>query len=257
MIFAWLKYRRRRRLLAEPFPASWLGYVERNVWQYAHLARDDQARLRDAARVMVVEKHWEGCQGLELTDEIPVTIAAQAALMILGFDDYYFDSVQTILVYPGPYLRTDPAGGDDLLVEEDVPMFGESWRRGPIVLSWRDVLAGGREPGHGSNLVLHEFAHQLDGLDGDMSGTPPLANRADYKNWYEVTEDEFQRLVQSARRDEITLLDHYGASDRAEFFAVSTECFFERPVEMLARHGRLYRALAGFYRQDPATWFRT
>lgn len=255
MIFAWLKNRRRRRLLAEPFPGSWLGYVERNVWQFAHLARDDQIRLCNAARIMVAEKQWEGCQGLEITHEIRVTIAAQASLMVLGFKDYYFDGVQTVLVYPGPYVRPRDVE-DGMLVEENVATSGESWHRGPIVLSWPDVLSGGRKRRRGSNLVLHEFAHHLDGLDGEISGTPPLANSADYRNWYEVTEDEYQRLVESARRDEVTLLDDYGASDRAEFFAVATECFFCRPVEMLARHERLYRALAGFYRQDPATWFR-
>jgi tetratricopeptide (TPR) repeat protein len=131
---------------------------------------------------------------------------------------------------------------------------GIAWHRGPVVLSWRQVRRDltGQSPGH--NLVLHEFAHHLDGLCGDMDGAPPLGDAERERRWYAVTEAEFLRLIGNARRDEATLLDHYGASNRAEFFAVATECFFELPHELRERHRELYDTLADFYRQSPAEW---
>ena len=131
---------------------------------------------------------------------------------------------------------------------------GEAWYRGPIVLSWRDVLESGRNADGGHNLVFHEFAHYLDGLDGEVDGDPPLAGREQQQNWYRVTEAEYRRLVGQARRNEVSLLDHYGASNRAEFFAVATECFFEQPQAMQRVHAELYAALRDFFRQDPARW---
>jgi Flp pilus assembly protein TadD len=133
-------------------------------------------------------------------------------------------------------------------------LLGEAWYRGPIVLSWRDVLAGGRDETGGRNLVFHEFAHYVDALDGDVDGTPPLVGRERQRTWFRVTEAEYLRLVGQARRDEVSLLDHYGATNRAEFFAVATECFFEQPRAMWKQHRQLYRVLRDFYRQHPARW---
>jgi Mlc titration factor MtfA (ptsG expression regulator) len=254
MFFSWLKRRRRRRLLDQPFPEEWLEILSRNVLSYARLTQSEQAKLRDDLRILVAEKHWEGCGGLTMTDEIKVTISAQASLLLLGFQDEYFDMSPTVLVYPDAYVapgRTITKGG--VVLEGEAHREGEAWYRGPIILSWADALAGGRCQSGGDNLVLHEFAHQLDMQNGRIvDGTPPLATREQYRRWQEVMSAEFDRLDRDCRHGRPTLLDCYGATDPGEFFAVASECFFERPREMSRRHPSLYEILRDFYHQDPA-----
>lgn len=252
-MFGWFKSRRRKKLLAEPMVPEWLDYLSNNVEYYKSLSEIERSKLCDCMRIIVAEKHWEGCEGLRVTDEMKVTIAAQASLLLLGVEPgYYFDGVQSILVYPRAFSRSGRSRGGMVVDDDDQELLGEAWHGGPIVLSWPDVLRGGRDARDGRNLVLHEFAHHLDGLDGEMGGSPPLATRDQQQRWYRVTEQEYQRLAKHAARGKATLLDHYGASNKAEFFAVATECFFEQPGEMLQRHSELYAILSDFYRQDPA-----
>ncbi len=246
----WSKKRRRRRLLAEPFPVEWLEILRRSVRQYALLTSAEQAKLRDRLRVFVAEKEWEGCGGLEVTDEMKVTIAAQACLLVLALDyEYHYDRIQTVLIYPDTYIHPPQTQGG--LVRGPAAIHGEYWHRGPVVISWKNT---GSDATRGANLVFHEFAHHLDDLDGGMDGTPPLESGEPTRRWREVVDAEFRRLVTQAQRGEPTLLDEYGAESQAEFFAVATECFFERPIALRARHAQLYGVLRGFYRQDPATW---
>ncbi|MCH8044407.1 MAG: zinc-dependent peptidase [Planctomycetes bacterium] len=253
----WLKNRRRRKLLAAPLPAAWRGYLEANVRHYGRLPTAQQAKLRDLVKVFVAETNWEGCGGLEMTDEVRVTVAGMALLLAVGVEpSYYFGGVKSVLVYPDTYLQP-PQWQDNLVVDEDgIPVHGEAWHGGPIVLTWKETLRGARDEADGRNLVLHEFAHHLDGLDGAVDGIPPLAGRAAHDNWQRVARAEFEQLVFSQQHNQVTLLDQYGATNEAEFFAVATECFFEEPREMQHHHAELYRALSGFYRQDPAVWAR-
>jgi Mlc titration factor MtfA (ptsG expression regulator) len=256
MIFAWLKRRRRSKLLAEPFPAAWRDILHRNVVHYRYLTAREQARLREDVRIFVAEKYWEGCGGLVLNDEIKVTIAGQACLLVLGMEHNYFDRVQSILVYPAGYVypgKDDGLGGP--VQPEGEARLGEAWYRGPVILSWADVQKDGREPQAGHNLVVHEFAHQLDMLDGVINGTPPLGSAAERARWKEVMTAEYRRLVEECGRGRATLLDQYGATDEAEFFAVATECFFDRPAPMRQRHPQLYDLLRDYYYQDPAARF--
>jgi hypothetical protein len=253
-MFSWFKKRRRRRLLLQPFPEPWLRYLETNLHQYGALPLPAQARLRDLTRVFVAEKNWVPCGGLEIDDAVRVTIAAQACLMLLGIDgDYCFESVKSVLVYPGGYVRTGQMR-DTMVVSEEIPLLGEAWHRGPIVLAWDHVLAGGQNADDGRNVVLHEFAHHLDALDGAVDGIPPLESRDAYDRWQTVMQREYQRLCRAVDRKEATLLDQYGASSRVEFFAVATECFFQRPRAIHQQHPELYDVLRKFYRQDPASW---
>jgi hypothetical protein len=248
MIFDWLKDWRRERILARPFPEAWLGYLRKNVAHYEYLSAAEQARLRDDLRVFVAEKNWEGCGGLVMTDEIKVTIAAQACLLVLGLEHNYYDRVLSVLVYPHAYR-----GGDrEEWGARGEGRSGEAWYRGPVVLAWDDVDYEGRHPHEGYNVVYHEFAHQLDMLDGEINGTPPLKDAAQAKRWHDVMTAEYQRLVSASERGRATLLDHYGATNEAEFFAVCTECFFDRPVEMRRQYPQLYDLLREYYRQDPA-----
>ena len=253
MIFSWLRRRRRQKMLARPFPPEWHHYLLQNVAHYKYLSEAEQARLRDDLRIFIAEKTWEGCGGLEMTDEIKVTIAAQACLLVLGREHDYYSRVQSILVYPQAYLvpsrETGPGG---LVLEGTADLIGEAHYRGPVVLSWEDVLYEGRHPRSGRNVVFHEFAHQLDMMDGAIDGTPPLEDRAQYRRWQKVMTAEYQRLIEESEQGHATLLDQYGTKDEGEFFAVATECFFCRPAAMARRHRQLYDLLREYYRQDPA-----
>jgi len=252
MFFSWFKDRRRNELLAEPFPEAWLEYLVNNMRHYAHLEPPKRLVVQDVVRVLVAEKYWSGGAGFTVTDEMKVTIAGQASLLVLGFDEpYFFDRVQSIILYPTTYVRP-PRLQRYLNQRGRTPLLGEAWYHSPIILSWKHVLQAGRNASSGGNVVLHEFAHYLDGLDGAVDGTPPLPDREQEKTWYRVTEAEYRRLVGKARRREVTLLSQYGATNRAEFFAVATECFFEQPCAMQRQHEELYAVLRAFYRQDPA-----
>jgi Mlc titration factor MtfA (ptsG expression regulator) len=250
MFFSFTQSQRRRRLLAEPFPETWLGFLRDNMFLYRVLSEREQARLRDALRILIAEKYWEGCRGQEITDEIRVTVAAWASLLVLGFEDFYFENVRTILVYPGGFLV--PADAADDSDAPDVHMdLGLAHHRGPVALSWWEARWDGRRPGR-RNLVLHEFAHKLAELGDPETGRPPLDDPALAARWEQVAAREYRRLCRADDEDQPTLLDPYGATNRAEFFAVATECFFLRPVALRRRHGELYDVLAAVYRQDPA-----
>jgi len=240
---------------AEPFPGAWRDYLRDNVRHYRHLPPAKRGLVEQVVQVFVAEKNWEGGAGLQVTDEMKVTVAGQAAILTLGLDEpYYFEGVESIILYQGRYRHPARIYHNSWLIPAGIAYSGEAWYRGPIVLSWRDVLESGRNASGGHNLVVHELAHFLDGLDGDVDGTPPLAGRRQAQTWYRVTEAEYLRLVGQARRKEVTLLDHYGASNRAEFFAVAAECFFEQPQALAREHGDLYAVLRDFFRQDPARW---
>lgn len=255
MFFNWLRRLRRRRIARRPFPDEWLQIVRSNVAHYHLLTADEQIKICHDLRILVAEKNWEGCGGLVMNDEIKVTVAAMAALLVLGFDGEYFETVQSILVYPDAYVvpqKTVIHGG--VVMESEEPRSGEAWYRGPVVLTWSEVLAGGAGDTYGSNLVLHEFSHQLDMQNGhEADGVPPLHSRDKYQQWERVMAAEHDSLIDDCQDGRSTLLDCYGTLNRAEFFAVSTECFFGEPQDLSYRHPELYEVLCDYYRQDPAT----
>ena len=224
-----------------------------NVWQYAFLSPADQARLRDDLRVLVAEKNWEGGRGFAVTDEVKVTVAAQAALLLLGLEHNYFADVETVIVYPASYVATERTWGPGgVLTETPTPRLGETSHRGPVIVSWADALAAGRGDSRGRSVVLHEFAHRLDLRNGAVDGVPPLGDARQYEEWSRVMSFEYLSLLADAQEGRPTLLDGYGATNAGEFFAVATECFFETPHPLQQMHPRLYGVLRDFYRQDPA-----
>jgi len=254
MIFPWLHTRRRQRLLSEPISHEWRAVLQQRVRHFRYLDDQRRERLEGFVQVVVAEKDWVGGSGFELTDEMMVTIAGYAAIMTLGLDEpYYFDRLQTIIVYPAGYVPHSSRFEQHSITGPASPRLGEAWHRGPVVLSWAQI-ADPKKLRPGSNLVIHEFAHHVDGLDGNVDGSPPITDRQQSRTWYRITEAEYERLKREAQQGEATLLDHYGASNRAEFFAVASECFFERPRGMRERHAELYRVLADFYCQDTASW---
>jgi len=252
MVFNWLRNRRRAKLLSKSFPDEWLGYLERNLTHYRYLTSEEQLWLRNAVLFFVAEKNWEGCNGLVVTDEMRVTIAAHACLMALGLDGEPFRNVLSVLIYPAGYSVPEERWHGGWSIAGQSARLGEAWYRGPVILSWEEIEDAARHPGYGSNLVWHEFAHQIDMLDRSTNGTPPLESQQARRLWHDVMTAEFEQLRRDARDGRATLLDTYGAESEAEFFAVVTECFFDAPVELRAEHPRLYEILKSYYRQDPA-----
>jgi Mlc titration factor MtfA (ptsG expression regulator) len=246
--------RRRAAWRQESLPPEWAAIVERNVPAYARLPDDDRRALLGHARVFLEEKSFEGAGGLELTDEIRVTIAAQASLLLLGLEDAgdYYPGLRSIVVYPHTY-QAPHEERDGMLVHEGVhARLGESWTHGAVVLSWDGVRAGTAHPGDGQNLVLHEFAHQLDQADGAADGTPALSSRAAYAPWAAVLGERYLELRRAAEAGRRSVLDEYGATNEAEFFAVATEAFFEKPLRLRRRLPDLYDELSAYFGQDPA-----
>jgi hypothetical protein len=254
MLFDWLfrprRQEARRQLLEQPFPEQWQKIVQRLPF-FRSLDERGQKRVCDDLRVLIDEKGWEGCGGLEITDEIQVTIAAQASLLLLNIEHEYYKHVQSILVYPSAY-KSAPSRDAAGVVREGQANLGEAWRRGPVVLSWDATLRGALDPKDGHNLVLHEFAHKLDMLDGLADGTPPLDSKDQLTQWVRTMSKEFQKLRDAAESGRATVMDTYGATNPAEFFAVATECFFEKSRKLKQRHPTVYDCLKDYYHQDPA-----
>ena len=258
MILSWLRSRRRRRLLATPLAADERSVLERLRF-YAKASADERARLEALARVMVAERPWEPCGGLVLTAPMKLIIASQAARLLVGVDgvvDPYPD-VKSILVYPTAYVSPIEHVDSIGIVSEGAVHAGEAWMHGPVVLSWDAIEREAREPEAGRNVVLHEFCHRLDMLDGFADGTPVLGSRTAIRAWTQVMSVEFEEHVRATERGEHTVLDAYGATNPTEFLSVATECFFERPRALRRDRPSLYALLGGHYRQDPAERFET
>ena len=254
-MLGWLTERRRRHLLAQPYPAAWDGILADNVHVFARLEAADQARLRDLTRVFVAEKRWEGCGGLEITETVQVTIAAQACLLLLGLDHALYADVETLLVYPSTVVLPTRTPGvferGGAVLEPGAPILGQAFRGGPVLLAWDQVLAGGREQRPGHNVVFHELAHKIDMLDGPVDGTPPLADARTRRTWAEVCSAAFLALRDAVERGERGALDAYAATNEAEFFAVATEAYFTRPAKLARDLPALHRVLVDFYRFTP------
>ena len=252
---SWLERRRQRKILETPFPAAWLDVLRANMKHWAYLDDGERARLRELTQLFVAEKAWEGCGGLVLDDEMRVTIAGQACLLLLGLEHELYRNVETILVYPSAVLPkrvAEPMFARAEIVESVMPVIGEAHGRGPVILTWDAVKRGGSHPELGHNVVYHEFAHKLDMLDGSVDGTPLLESRAEYERWVAVCTREYLALRASAERGDVTFLDAYAGTNAGEFFAVATEAFFDQPLQLRAHHPELYAVLSAFYRQDTA-----
>jgi hypothetical protein len=256
MVFDLFKSRRRARLRAQPTPPDWRRILERNLPIFSRLSPGDQAELLGRTQVFLAEKHFEGAAGLVLTDEIRVTIAGQACLLLLHRETDYYPELVSIIVYPSGYTaHEDRHIGGGIWEEGGEDRLGHTGRRlGALVLAWDAVRHGAAAPTDGENLVLHEFAHQLDFENQSSDGTPALETRGDYMAWARVMSAEFNALRNAAYAGEPTLLDDYGATNPSEFFAVITEAFFERPRALKARHPKLFAQLQRFYKQDPTTY---
>jgi Mlc titration factor MtfA (ptsG expression regulator) len=238
---------RRRRALAAAFPAGWLASIRRNIPPYSKLSPEMQQQVQDYTQEFLYDKSFEGCGGLILDDEIKVTIAAQASLLLLNRKVRCYPRLYSVLVYPSAYVAE--SGNDEKSVR-----LGESWQTGAVVLAWDSVQHGAANFADGHNLVIHEFAHQLDQEDGSADGAPILDGSTSYVAWARVLSREYERLRKRVGKGKKTVMDAYGASHPAEFFAVASEAFFEKPRQLRSKRPELYDELRKFYQVDPIEW---
>ena len=248
-----LRRRSRRILLSSPFSQKWITVLDKNLPPYRKLSLSQRQQLHDYIRIFISEKSFEGCGGLALTDEIRVTIAAQACMLLLNRKVECYPKLYSILVYPSTYV----AGARDSLRgewEEESVRLGESWQSGAVVLAWDNVRNGAANFKDGHNVTMHEFAHQLDQEDGAGDGTPILGTRSAYSAWAHVFSKEYELLQRKTARGRKSVMYEYGATNPAEFFAVATETFFEKPRQFKKKHPELFNELQDFYKVNPLEW---
>ena len=256
VLLAWFVPRwRLGRVLVRPLTDFQLGVIERNVAQYRGMPRDLRTQLQRLVKQFLHQKTFVGCAGLEVTEEMRVTIAAQACMLLLNRPSRVYPGLHAVLVYPGAFLvprrEQDEAG---VVTETRQDLLGESWGDGRVVLSWEHVRRAGVAAEGTHNVVLHEFAHQLDSESGSNNGAPFLGSAERYRSWSETLSRDFALLRRDAYWGQRDVLDPYGATNPAEFFAVATESFFEQPHALAARHPELYAEFASYYRVDPRAW---
>ena len=249
-------YRRWRdqRILSQPFPAPWFSILEAGLPVYSSLSSTEQARLCQLVQKFIAVKRFYGCGGLTITDEMRVTIAAEACLLLVNKPGPVYPKLSSVLVYPTAFrVERDQHQADGTVAYGEHHLLGESWGNGRVILSWDDVEKGVGNFNDGHNVVLHEFAHQLDAESGSTNGAPPL-RRNSYKSWASVFADNFEDLKARSLHGQRTVMDEYGATNPAEFFAVATEVFFEKPCQLQSRRPELYSELAEYYQVDPRSW---
>jgi Mlc titration factor MtfA (ptsG expression regulator) len=245
---------RRQRIARRPFPAAWRDIVRRRVPLVRELPAARQLLLKKHIQVLLADVPFIGCAGLEVSDEMRVTIAAQAAFLLLGRGGS-FGNVREVLVYPGHFVvpRSEVGAGGVVHEARDV-LAGQSWQRGQVIVAWDAVRDGAADPHDGTNVVMHEFAHQLDQDTGVANGAPYVGRGALQQAWARVMNQEFDALRARLARAEASVIEPYAATNPAEFFAVTTELFFERPDALAAERPALYEQLKRCYRLDPLSW---
>jgi len=263
MLFRFLKKRRRAKVRLRATPQSWVKLIKENCPFYEQLSEQDREKLHAHLNVFLDEKSFEGCGGLLMTQEVRLTIAAQACLLILHRESDYYSRLKSIIVYPTTFNAQVKKHDGHLVTEEDSARLGESWETGSIVLAWDSVKRGGQNHLDGLNVVYHEFAHQLDQVNGAADGLPQLAqelsffdksNRERLESWAKIMKREYEELCDDSESGRKTLLDDYGTTNPAEFFAVTTEAFFERGPMMKKKHPELYEQFSTYFQQDTASW---
>jgi len=251
----WFKKWRRNRVANQQFSEKWLRIIEKNVPFYRRLSSKDKTELQGHILIFIGEKRFEGCGGLEITDEIKITIAAQACMLLLHRKTDYYPGLSSVLVYPRAFIaRRAEHLASGVVAEAPQILVGESWHRGSVVLSWDDVRHGAADIHDGHNVVFHEFAHQIDSSAGQGDSSAVLKDRSSYIAWARALQKDYEKLRRTAVQNRPSFLDEYGATNPAEFFAVASEFFFEKPRELKEIHPGLYNELKQFYQQDPASY---
>ena len=251
----WREFQR-NKVKQRPFKKHWRKIIQTRMPYFQKMPADLQLQLKELIQVFLEEKRFIGCNGLQITDEMRVTIAAQACLLLLNRKTDMYPKLESILVYPSGFIKEQQSvhsGG--VHHTERTRLIGESWEFGKVVLSWQDTLEGALIPDDGHNVVIHEFAHQLDQETGIANGAPILDKDQDYDSWSKILSEQFAVLQQQAREGEPSLFDYYGATNPAEFFAVASEVFFEQSQQLYIQHPKLYQQFKLYYHVDPLNWY--
>jgi Mlc titration factor MtfA (ptsG expression regulator) len=254
LVHSKLQRSRRDKLFFKPLPSGWIQILEDNVPLYSLLPENLKDELHGRINIFLDEKEFIGCRGLQMSDEIRITISGNACILLLKRDKRCFPRFTTILVHPDTYVAKQVTYDGLVEVHDDNIRSGESWHRGPVVLSWADVIHGSLNSDDGHNVVLHEFAHKLDEENEIMNGLPVLRDSSHYADWAKVLSKEYDSLLIRVEHRANSVIDAYGAVSPAEFFAVATESFFEKPLQMKQKLPELYEQFKIFYNMDPAEW---
>ncbi|MDA7511863.1 zinc-dependent peptidase [Verrucomicrobia bacterium] len=255
MIFTFLKRRRRKKILSQPFPTLYREVLQKKFPLFLKLPSEQQKVLEDLIQVFLAEKQFEGCKGFEVSDEIRVLVAAQACTLLIGNKQREFSKLKSILIYPKHYYsKSEQISDHGIVTVSEQTVLGQSWEQGLVSLSWESAKRGAANMKDGRNVVIHEFAHQLDQEDGHANGLPVLRSSCRYEAWKSVLGKEYGRLQNRVEKGKKTIMDAYGATNPAEFFAVASECFFEKPRQLKRHRPELYGELKTFYGQDPVVY---
>lgn len=253
-VFFYKTFLRDKMIRRRTFPTAWLQILQSNLPIYAKLSAEEQIRLQQLIQLFIAKKRFYGCAGLLITDEIRVTVAAEACLLLLNQGWSTYPGLMSVLIYPSAFVaRREQQRSDGTVAAASHNLLGESWSNGKVILSWDDITRGAADFSDGQNVVLHEFAHQLDGQSGSTNGAPPL-RRNSYKSWATVFSANFEDLVFRSENGQKTVIDDYGTTNPAEFFAVATEAFYEKPHELQKHRPELYEELQRYYQSDPRNW---
>lgn len=248
----WLKRRARAQLLQTPLSVDQRAIVVDQVPLVRKLPPQLQAKLEGKITLFLDQVEFIGCDGLEVTEEMRLSIAAQACLLVVNSDAWY--ALRTILLYPGAFMSRQAEINGYVVTERKTVRLGESWSNGPVVLSWQHSEEGGLGEDDGRNVVFHEFAHQLDDLSGHTNAIPLLSKGQSFAEWERVMLSRFEQHVRNVEAGQETVLDEYGAESPVEFFAVAVEVFFEQPKRLLQEEPELYHQLAALFRLEPHSW---
>ncbi|MES2934016.1 MAG: M90 family metallopeptidase [Pseudomonadota bacterium] len=251
----WLPAYNLKRALERPFPPNYAKILRKNIPVYRKMHSDLQLQLKRLIKQFLHQKKFVGCDGLLVTDEVKVTIAANACLLLLNRPSRVYPDLRLILVYPSAFIvpRTEMGIGG-VVTHANQTLSGESWSDGRVILAWDHVNKNIDDHVPGHNVVLHEFAHQLDSESGQPNGAPPMMTSAQYERWAAVLSREFSYLQSAVEHRLDSVIDYYGATNPAEFFAVATEAFFETPEALSDHHPELFGQLRAYYQVNPCEW---
>jgi Mlc titration factor MtfA (ptsG expression regulator) len=250
----WREYQR-DKIRSQPFKKQWRKIIQQRMPYFRQMPADLQLQLKKNVQVFLAEKNFIGCNGVEITDEIRVTVAAQACLLLLNRKTDIYPKLQTILIYPRAFIKKQESlTVDGVQHSQQTALAGESWDFGKVVLSWQDTVDGAQIPDDGRNVVIHEFAHQLDQENGRANGAPILGKEQSYQQWSTVFSAQFELLKKQAKTGKPSLFDYYGATNPAEFFAVASEVFFEQAQPFYHQYPKLYQQMQLYYHVDPIHW---
>ncbi len=244
----------RENVMARPFPEEWKNTIEANIPLYKKLPEDLKNDLHRKILVFLDEKSFEGCGGFEITDDAKVIVAAQACILILNRPNAFYRKLRNILIYPDIYMAKHSSDFGIRTASQDIPVAGQSYDSGTVILAWRHVTHGARNIKDGKNVVFHEFAHQLDQDDGSTDGMPIMRDRSQFTPWITNVGKEFDKFTRRIARGRTDVMDSYGATNTAEFFAVATETFFEKPYQLYRKHSSLFKEMQDYFMVDPREW---